>query len=98
MMILSLIIGLGKGEEMAISSDYRNRIFNEVPKGVKDSVNTEFTTAFDFRGNTLRIYKNGIRLAETNDYTLGDKNQIHFVVAPTDTDVLIADYDVVNLY
>lgn len=48
-----------------------NRIYNEIPSGTMDSVNTTFTTSVKYLPGSEALYYNGVRLTEgvTNDYT-----------------------------
>lgn len=64
---------------------------NEVPGGSKNGVNTVFTTAAPFISGTLRVYLNGQRLTETEDYTVGTSS-ITMLTAPLATDILLVDY------
>jgi hypothetical protein len=63
----------------------------ENQSGVQDGSNLIFTLLFTPIGGTLSILQNGIRLNITTNYTINDKT-ISFIVAPINTDVIIASY------
>ena len=50
------------------------QVTGEVPSGVIDNANTDFTTANDFQPGTERVYYNGERLKSGagNDYTISE--------------------------
>jgi hypothetical protein len=62
--------------------------------GARDSVNTIFTTSNNFISNTTKVYKNGLRLTKGvgYDYVESGVNQITFLQAPDNGDLLIVDY------
>lgn len=62
--------------------------------GVKDSVNTIFTTSNNFRSGTTKVYRNGLRMTRGigYDYTETGLNQITFFSAPDNGDLLVIDY------
>lgn len=67
---------------------------NEVPGGSVNSSNTAFTTASAFATNSLRVYRNGVRLKGGGaDFTAG-ASAFTMVTAPTTGDVLLVDYNV----
>ena len=69
-----------------------NYASSEVPAGVIDSVNAEFTLANTPSSGSLAIYLNGMRQqAGGVDYTLSGA-VVTFVTAPGSGSVLIADY------
>jgi hypothetical protein len=67
----------------------------EVPTGTINGSNVTFTTASQFATGSLRIYKNGVRLKITDDYTVSG-NTITFVTAPATGTKLLVDYNVTN--
>lgn len=72
----------------------RTFIYGEVPSGLVNGTNNAFSLAVIPGNGTLRVYRNGVRLKETLDYTLSG-TAITFVVGaiPQTGDVLLADYD-----
>lgn len=72
-----------------------SEVINETPTGTKNGVNKTFTTFYDFKPGTTKLYLNGIRQAEGvgNDYAEQvDHLTITFTNAPQSSDVLIIDY------
>lgn len=70
-----------------------NSIFNEVPSGTIDGVNTTFTIANTPISGTERIYKRGLRMSPGigNDYTISGVF-ITFTSAPLTGDSILIDY------
>lgn len=74
----------------ALSAD--NFTFNEVPAGVIDGVNVTYTLAQNPNPATsLQLFKNGLLLRLTTDYTLSGST-VTMVVAPTGGSYLQAHY------
>lgn len=71
-------------------------IFEEVPVGVKDGVNTTFTTANNFNPITVALRLNGVQQRKTVDYNISGNNQVIFVVPPESTDVIDMDYRILS--
>jgi len=69
-------------------------IYNEVPAGLINGVNTIYTLANPYTALSVRVYLNGLRQTITIDYTetVFLLNQITFVVAPPLLSELIVDY------
>ena len=67
------------------------RVFREIPVGVKDGVNTTYTTANPFQPGTLMAYRNG--LVEFESAESGDQAVV-FSDPPEDTDHIYVDYTV----
>ncbi len=78
------------------ASTYRsNMVFNEIPSGLIDSLNSVFATAAPYETGTLCLYRNGIRQIPVNDYTEIDATQFKFVIPPDagpPADTLLIDY------
>jgi hypothetical protein len=74
-------------------ASYRQEVINEVPAGAINGSNSTFTLGYSPFGNSLALYKNGLRMNgyANNDFTLSG-NIITFVVAPTSGTSLLADY------
>jgi len=70
--------------------DLPEHVFNEVPSGVIDGVNTVFTLAFTPRTGTTTVYQPG-RQKLNVDYTVSG-NTITFTNPPQVGDTLIVDY------
>jgi hypothetical protein len=66
---------------------------NEVPSGTINGSNVTFTLATTPTSGSLRLYKNGVRLKITDDYTLTGLT-ITMVAAPATGASLLADYEV----
>lgn len=77
--------------------------YNIVPTGSIDGVNTVFTTPDFFISTTMRLYKNGRRMAQGTgcDYEISESGGVgtgydtltfHASIAPKVGDVIIADY------
>ncbi len=93
-----LVINIGRtganfvvigGTQGALNSIVRN----EVPSGTVNSSNKVFTLANNPLTGSLAVHRNGIRLKETNDYTLSG-DTITFVTAPTTGAIILCDYAV----
>lgn len=66
----------------------------ETPSGDVDDVNTVFTLANNPIAASVKVYQNGIRLNETDDYTI-DGDEITFVTPPESgppSDIILVDY------
>lgn len=83
-------------------------VYNEIPGGVIDSANVNFTSAFVYEAVTLRVYLTGqttlgmIRLQRGVDYTEtldGNGNGTGFqtTLPPTTGEVLVIDYQRANI-
>ena len=64
-------------------------VVGETPTGVKDGVNTVFTTASAFRADTTAVYLNGLREFY---YTETGASEITLEDAPHSSDTLRVDY------
>lgn len=64
----------------------------EIPAGVKNGVNTDFTLSRAPLAETLLVFKNGQTLTEDIDYTSSGIT-ITFVIAPIETDNLLTKYN-----
>ena len=92
------------GEFDFIRRPGEGQVTGEVPAGVKDGVNKNFTTAAYFNPSSMRVYLNGQRLLEgaSEDYTLAESgglgtgfDTIILALAPITNakpDVLLVDY------
>lgn len=67
-------------------------VFNEVPGGAIDGLNTVFTTAYSFVSGTTDLYFNGSRQRIGVDYNETGATQITLAFAPIVGDNLIIDY------
>lgn len=69
-------------------------INGETPVELIDSINTVFTTQFQFEAGSLSIYLNGLRLREgaTNDYIILNDETFELNLAPITFDTLEVDY------
>jgi hypothetical protein len=65
---------------------------DEIPSGVLDGSNTLFTTSYPFKGSTLSVYLNGVKLMNGVDFTLNIPQQFTLVEGPLSTDFLRVSY------
>lgn len=72
-----------------------NSVWNEIPVGDKDGVNTDFTTSLDFLANSTRLFYNGLKLRRgaSFDYVEVGLDTISLNFAPESDDELIVEYD-----
>lgn len=68
------------------------QIFGEVLTGIKDGVNTVFTTAAPYVTASTAVYRNGLREQRGTGYTESGAGEITFGEAPLSTDDLTIDY------
>lgn len=71
----------------------RGHVYNEIPIGLKNGVNTLFTVTNNFISGTIRLYRNGLRelITETSQ-----EKQFLVTIAPASDDDLIVDYDYIK--
>lgn len=67
-----------------------NIVMDELLSGTVNGSNTVFTTSTSF--SNIQVYKNGVTLHLTDDYTITGTNQITFVTAPATGTKLTATY------
>jgi hypothetical protein len=67
---------------------------NEIPNGNIDGVNTTFTTHYNYKPGTTKVFLNGMRQREgvVYDYYENGTNEIEFAEAPSGADTIIIDY------
>lgn len=66
-------------------------VFNEVPAGTVNGVNVTFTLAATPLTGTVQLFKDGLLLKPTTNYSVSGLT-ITFVVAPAGGSVLLAHY------
>lgn len=66
-------------------------IFNEVPSGTINGVNVTFTLTHAPIVHKISVFKNGLMLRPTTDYTVSGKT-ITFAVAPAGGSNLLVNY------
>lgn len=68
---------------------------NEIPSGIQNETNLEFTTLFSFNLTTTKLYLNGqrLKLGAGNDYTEVAPNKIVFIQSPHLSDKILVDYN-----
>ena len=66
--------------------------FNEVPSGVMDGVNQDFTLAHTFIVGTLLVTYNGLMQKPGDDYTATPPNLLTFVTPPKSGTKLLVTY------
>jgi hypothetical protein len=64
---------------MIVLRELRKEILNEDLTSQADGATGTFTTDFDFKTNTLRVYVNGQRLIKDTDYTVVATDQFQLV-------------------
>lgn len=67
------------------------QVFNEIPSGTQDGVNTVFALAHTPQSGSTMLYRNGLREVITVGYTVTGSN-ITISTPPLSSDVLIVDY------
>lgn len=67
-------------------------VYNEIPGGAIDGVNDTFTTYYNYKPVTLRVYLNGVRQLESGDYIETGDNTLEFIATPQNGDSVIIDY------
>lgn len=65
-------------------------VTDELMTGTVNGSNTVFTTGSNFSG--IQVYKNGVAMHRTDDFTITGANQITFVTAPATGTKLTASY------
>lgn len=65
---------------------------DEIPSGQINSINTVYTTAAPFKGSSLSVYLNGVKLMNVVDFTLNIPQQFTLVEAPDIGDYLRVSY------
>ncbi|MCK4977490.1 MAG: hypothetical protein KAS36_11220 [Anaerolineales bacterium] len=78
---------------MIVLRELRKEIFNEDLTSQADGATGTFTTDFDFKTNTLRVYVNGQRLIKDTDYTVVASDQfslVHYI--PRNWFDIVVDY------
>lgn len=65
-------------------------VTDELMTGTINGSNTVFTTGSNFSG--IQVYKNGVAMHQTDDFTITGANQITFVTAPATGTKLTASY------
>jgi len=78
-------------------------VVNEIPGGIKNCLNLEFTTAYEFISGTLEVYLGNLKLAPGVDYTeAGNKQGFTVIIdandrtrlnkAPMDSEDILVNY------
>ena len=67
---------------------------NETPGGVKNGSNVTFTTFYNYKPGTTKLFVNGVRQREGVgfDYLEAGTNQLTLSIAPIVSDILLIDY------
>lgn len=76
----------------AINAVASSRIYNEIPSGTVNGVNSIFTTASNYVSNSTALYLNGVRQLLNTDYSETGVNEITFITAPGVSATLMIDY------
>lgn len=68
-------------------------VYNEIPTGSLNGVNTVFGTEFNYLTNSLSVYLNGIRQVRTaGHYSESGTNNFTMSEPPLAGDILLIDY------
>jgi hypothetical protein len=68
-------------------------VYNEIPTGLSNGINTIFTTAFTPVSNSQKLYRAGLRMTPGGvDYSMSATTAT-FVIAPASGDNILIDYD-----
>lgn len=69
-------------------------IFDELPVGDIDGVNTDFITQYDSVDGSLEVFLNGIKLRVglTNDFIIIDENEFRMNYPPLSGDLITVNY------
>lgn len=81
----------GDGLATGLTIAGQNLIVGEIPSGSINGINTIFTLASSPTANSVAIYVNGLRMANTVDYTISGST-ITFLIAPSTGYVILVDY------
>jgi hypothetical protein len=65
---------------------------DETPSGQLNGTNTLFTTSYPFKGSSLSVYLNGVKLMNGVDFNLNIPQQFTLLSAPAGTDYLRVSY------
>lgn len=81
-------------ELQSINNKINIYIDNETPNGNIDGTNDTFTTHYNYKPNTTKVYLNGVRQSEgtTGDYIESGTNEIVFTTNPQTNDIILVDY------
>jgi hypothetical protein len=102
--ISTTVTGILKGNGTSVSAavagtDYLlpNSLYTDYDAtviGLRNSVNTVFTTSYNFVSGSTKVYVNGLRYSPgvSSDYQETGANQITFANAPDSGDLLIIEY------
>lgn len=67
-------------------------VYNEIPTGAINGINDNFTTFYNYKPVSLRVYLNGLRQLESSDYIETGANSLEFIATPQIGDSVIIDY------
>lgn len=67
-------------------------VTGETPSGAVNGVNQVYTTAYNFKPNTVRLFLNGLRQLPNIDYLETGSNEITFDQSPLVNDIILMDY------
>jgi hypothetical protein len=78
--------------DYVVSSSGPAHVYGETPSGAINGVNKNFTTVSNYSPTFLAVFKSGLRLRRTDDYTETGANSFQLVDAPLSGDNLSVDY------
>jgi hypothetical protein len=67
-------------------------VYNEVPTGLIDGINANYTTAFDYIANKIEIYLDGMRMQRGVDWVETGSDTFQFTTPPAVSQILLVDY------
>jgi len=67
-------------------------VFNEVPPQMPDGTITDFSTTQDYATGKIAVYRDGVRMTPTVDFTFLDPTHVRFLVPPTPGSNILFDY------
>jgi len=74
------------------ATDISALVFNEIPSGLINATNTEYTTASSFIPESVVVKSNGMTLKPIDEYvTIGD-NKIQLTFSPQIGELILVDY------
>ena len=90
--VITQTVTVGSAGSSYTAPGQSNFIFNEVPTGSINGINTIFITAFKFKPGSTELYINGLRQTLNVHYTETGTNQITIVDPPQTGDTVQMDY------
>ena len=89
---VGMIIVVDYIKDSAGASFANQFVYNEVPAGAIDGVNTNYTSAFDYIANKIEIYLDGMRMQRGVDWVETGADTFQFTTPPAIGQILVMDY------